>query len=315
MERSEINRLTKNFEEYAQNENGLEFWYARDLQKLLDYNEWRNFLKVIEKAKQSCENAKFSTLDHFVGANKMVILGSESKREIKDIKLTRYACYLIAQNGDPRKDQIAFAQSYFAIQTRKQELIEERIALIERINARNKLKNSEIELSKLIYERGVDQKGFSRIRSKGDAALFGGHNTKQMKQKLNVPQKKPLADFLPTITITAKNLATEITNFNVKKDNLNKEKPITTEHVKNNSDIRELLTKKGIKPEDLEDSWICFFFKATKWQNEPRVNEPHKFSEIKWHDLNNLPEKMMPHHKAAINDYKNDIKFSSKQRK
>ncbi|HLC90566.1 MAG TPA: DNA damage-inducible protein D [Candidatus Nanoarchaeia archaeon] len=246
-----IATLQKTFEEYAHNADGIEFWYARDLQKLLDYDEWRNFLNVIEKAKTSCKTAGQEINDHFVGVNKTIAMPKGASKEIDNFMLTRYACYLIAQNGDPRKEQIAFAQSYFAVQTRKQELIEQRIALMERLTARQKLVASETELSKLIYERGVDEAGFARIRSKGDEALFGGFSTLEMKKKLQIPQKRPLADFLPTITITAKNLATEITNFNVKKEDMEKEPKITREHVKNNKDVRKLLAKSGIRPEDL----------------------------------------------------------------
>ena len=229
----------------------VEFWFARDLQEILGYTEWRNFLKVVEKAKESCSNVGANTENHFVDVNKMVRIGSGAERPVDDIMLTRYACYLIAQNGDPRKDQIAFAQSYFAIQTRKQEIIEERIQLQERLHARRKLRESEIELSRNIYERGVDEQGFGRIRSKGDAALFGGKSTQTMKSKLGVPGNRPLADFLPTITITAKNLAAEITNHNVKQNDLQGESSITEEHVQNNQSVRNVLVERGIKPEDL----------------------------------------------------------------
>ncbi len=251
MEMRIITKLTKNFEESAFEEDGVEFWFARDLQKLLGYVEWRKFKGVIEKAKKSCENANFEVSDHFVEADKKVQLGSGAEREVEDIMLTRYACYLIAQNGDPRKEEIAFAQTYFAVQTRKQEVIEERIKLKERLEAREKLSKSETELSKNIYERGVDDSGFARIRSKGDKALFGGKTTIEMKRKLSIPNNRPMADFLPTVTIAAKNLATEMTNLNVRNKDLQGERKITSEHVKNNQDIREVLLKNNIVPEKL----------------------------------------------------------------
>lgn len=251
MERNTIILLNKTFEENAYEQDGIEYWLARELQQLLGYADWRNFLNAVEKAKESCKTTDEAVLDHFVDVTKTIPMPKGAEKVIDDIMLTRYACYLIAQNGDPKKEQIAFAQSYFAIQTRKQEVLEERIQLMERLAAREKLAATETELSKNIYERGVDNKGFANIRSKGDWALFGGHNTADMKRKLGVPGKRPLADFLPTITITAKQLATEITNFNVKKNDLKGENRITNEHVKNNQDVRALLGKSGIKPEAL----------------------------------------------------------------
>ena len=246
-----IIQLHKNFEDYAHQIDGEEFWFARDLQGLLGYSKWENFFKVIDKAKTACQTAGHGVEDHFPDVRKMVDIGSGAERPIEDIALTRYACYLIAQNGDPRKVEIAFAQTYFAVQTRRIELIEKRLAEQERLTARQKLTLSERELSGLIFERIGDNSGFARIRSKGDAALFGKKSTHQMKDRLGVPDSRALADFLPTITIKAKDFATEITNFNIKRDDLRHESEITYEHVKNNMDVRKVLTDRGIKPEDL----------------------------------------------------------------
>ena len=253
MDQTTITKLTNAFNAIVQQvpNAAAEFWYARDLQELLGYTEWRNFLKVIEKAKDSAQNVGASVQNHFVDVNKMVSIGSGAERPVEDVMLTRYACYLIAQNGNPRKEAIAFAQTYFAVQTRKQELIEERLRLQERLQARQKLTESETELSRNIYERGVDDQGFGRIRSKGDAALFGGNTTAQMKNKLAMPSNRPLADFLPTVTIAAKNLATEITNHNVRQNDLQGEPSITGEHVQNNTSVRNMLGERGIKPEEL----------------------------------------------------------------
>lgn len=253
MDKDIVVRLHTSFEDMVRKypDTGTEFWCARDLQMLLGYAQWRSFAAVIDKAITACQNAGYEPKDHFAHISKMVDLGSGAKREIDDIALTRYACYLIAQNGDPAKEQIAFAQTYFAVQTRKQELIEKRLAEAERIGARKRLTQSEKELSGIIFDRLRQNESFARIRSKGDVALFGGRTTQDMKGRLRVPKGRPLADFLPTITIKAKDFANEITNFNIKQHVLRTEPGITDEHVKNNRDVRKLLSDRGIIPEAL----------------------------------------------------------------
>lgn len=254
MEKRIIELYRRKFDDIRHEADGIEYWYARELMKLLDYVQWRSFDNAINKAMISCENNGNVAEDHFSRFNNTIEVGNGALREVEDYMLTRYACYLIAENGDPRKEQIAFAQCYFAVQTRKQELIEERISYIERTEARGKLRESEKRLSQNIYERGVDDAGFGRIRSKGDQALFGGFTTKKMKERLCVQDKRPLADLLPTLTIAAKNLATEMTNYNVEEKDLQGESAITVEHVENNTSVRDMLGQRGIKPEDLPAS-------------------------------------------------------------
>ena len=230
--------------------NTIEVWYARELQQVLGYTRWENFVVAISRAIESCKTLKVNVDDHFREVTKMIPTAKGAHRGVQDFMLTRYACYLIAQNGDPKKEEIAFAQSYFALQTRKTELIEERLQQIARLDTRERLRSSEKQLSRNIYERGVDEKGFARIRSKGDYALFGGLTTEQMKQRLGI-KSGALADYLPTLTIAAKNLATEMTNYNVEQKNLHGENSITAEHVQNNRSVRGMLGQRGIKPEEL----------------------------------------------------------------
>ena len=250
-----INQYKNSFDSIAKcisDDNGepMEVWYARELQAVLGYARWENFIVAINRAIESCNTQGINVNDHFREVTKMVQLGSGSQRPVQDYMLTRYACYIIAQNGDPKKEEIAFAQSYFAIQTRNAELIEERLQLISRLETRERLRSSEKQLSQNIYQRGVDDKGFGRIRSKGDTALFGGVNTEQMKKRLGV-KSGALADHLPTLTIAAKNLATEMTNYNVEQKDLQGEIPITGEHIQNNQSVRKMLLDRGIRPEEL----------------------------------------------------------------
>jgi DNA-damage-inducible protein D len=251
MKKELITQLHERFESCAHEKDGIPYWLARELQDLLGYTQWRNFEQVIDKAKTACTNAEQKVADHFADVSKMVDVGSGAQREVTDIALTRYAAYLVAQNGDSKKSEIAFAMTYFAVQTRRAEVIEQRLAEWERLQAREKLKLSEKQLSGVLYERGIDGQGFARIRSKGDAALFGGRTTEDMKARLGVPESRPLADFLPTITIKAKDFANEITNTQIQQNDLRGESQITREHVKNNTDVRKILTDRNITPESL----------------------------------------------------------------
>lgn len=282
MKKELIIELFQKFEDACYLYEGTECWSARELQLILGYSEWRNFFKALEKAKTACENAGEKIAHHFVEVNKMVAIGSGTQRLIEDFALTRFACYLIAQNGDPiKRPEIAFAQTYFAVQTRKQEIIEQRLLDRDRVISREKLSKTENKMSGIIFERGVDEAGFSIIRSEGDKALFGGRNTQDMKQKLAIPGNRPLADFLPTLTIKAKDFAAELTNHNVVDKDLHGRPNIQREHIENNVAIRKILLERGIKPETLpaaED--VKKVARRLKSEEKRAVEKPNKIKKL-----------------------------------
>lgn len=273
MKKDQINELFEKFESASLLVEDVECWSARELQKIFGYTKWDNFKKVLEKAQEACLQAGGKLSDHFASIGKVVELGSGSQRTLQDFALTRYACYLVAQNGEPTKPEIAFAQTYFAVQTRKQEVIEQRLLDVARVSAREKLSKSEKKMSAVIYERGVDDEGFAIIRSRGDAALFGGYNTEAMKNKLNTPQNRPLADYLPTLLLKAKDFATELTSHNVVDKNLYGETEISEEHTENNAEVRKILLKRGVEPENLPASEDIKKVKRRLQKEESKVLE------------------------------------------
>ncbi|TAE19156.1 MAG: DNA damage-inducible protein D [Bacteroidetes bacterium] len=276
MKKEQINELFEKFESACLEVEGVECWSARDLQKIFGYTKWDNFKKVLEKAQEGCVQAGGRLSDHFAAVGKVVDLGSGSQRTLQDFALTRYACYLIAQNGEPTKPEIAFAQTYFAVQTRKQEVIEQRLLDVARVSAREKLSKSEKKLSGVIYERGVDDAGFAIIRSLGDEALFGGYNTQSMKNKLSVPENRPLADYLPTLLLKAKDFAAELTSHNVVDKDLCGNAQISDEHIENNKEVRAILLKRGVQPEALPPAEDIKKVKRRLKKEETQVLEANK---------------------------------------
>ena len=272
-----IQSLINNFEAYAKKtDEDVEFWLARDIQQLLGYDKWDNFLNVISKAKIACENTGHRVTDHFADVGKTIQMPKGAQKVVPDIMLTRYACYLIAQNGDPRKEEVSFAQNYFAVQTRKFEIVEKRIQEFERIKARHKLTETEKELSSVIFQQTGNDKNFAMIRSKGDKALFG-YSTNEMKTRLGIPRSRALADFQPTILLKAKDFATEITIFNSKARGLKSEQSISNEHITNNKSVRKTLIERGIKPENLPvEEYIKKIERKLSSENKKGLKKPEK---------------------------------------
>ncbi len=251
-----LDTIQKNLESIkrvSNDDHPMEFWSARDLMPMLGYTKWQKFTEVIERAKAACKLSGQNIDDHVTGAGKMIATGKGATRKIEDFFLTRYAFYLIAQNGDPRKPEIALAQTYFATQTRKQELLEQRDMESKRLDARAKLRETESKIESTVYERGIKYPvEFATFKNKHIEALYGGISASQLKKIRKIPPKRSLADFDSHVELKAKDFALAMTDHNIKEKDIRGKEAMNTEVVKNSRETRQALLNRGIKPEHIK---------------------------------------------------------------